>query len=141
MVKRPKWLDEGEVRRARREAWKIVKESLRGERTDSLAAAIIELYRDVPRRSWIVRAVTRLLLGTVDRVTRRTWRVYGVPALGDWYAWYVVSLEGGKYVCSCFSTRWGHVRRRRICTHIAAVILRRRQRLIEEYLSSEPSTP
>jgi hypothetical protein len=130
------WLDPERVRRAKRAARRIVKQALKGERRDSLAEAIKSIYMDVPRESWVARAVARLLLRTVERVSESVWRVYGVPELGDWYNEYVVSLEGGKYRCSCFNTKFGYVRRARICTHIAAVMLKRRQRKIEDYFRS-----
>lgn len=133
----PPWLDPERVRRAKRAARRIVRESLRGERRDSLAEAVKSIYMDVPRESWVARAVARLLLRTVERVSESVWRVYGVPELGDWYNEYVVSLEGGKYRCSCFNTKFGYVRRARICTHIAAVMLKRRQRKIEDYFRSD----
>ena len=128
LVKPPPWLDEERVRRARKAARRIVRESLSGERRGSLAEAIRDLYGTVEREEWLVRAVTRLLLGTVERVSASVWRVYGVPGLGDWYSVYVVSIGAdGRYRCTCFNTRFGYVRRARICTHIAAVMLRRRQ--------------
>ena len=130
----PPWLDEERVRRARKAARRIVRESLEGRRRGSLAEAIRSLHDAVPREEWLSRAVTRLLLGTVERASAHVWRVYGVPALGDWYSVYVVSIGAdGRYECSCFNTRFGYVRRARICTHIAAVMLRRRQLKLVDY--------
>jgi hypothetical protein len=137
LVEQPPWLDPERVARANRAARRIVRESLRGERRDSLAEAVKSIYMDVPRESWVARAVARLLLKTVERVSESVWRVHGVPELGDWYNEYIVSLEGGKYRCSCFNTKFGYVRRARICTHIAAVMLKRRQRKIEDYFRSD----
>jgi hypothetical protein len=77
--------------------------------------------------------VARLLLGTVERVSDSVWRVYGVPGLGDGYGLYVVSLREGRYECTCFTHSYGYVRRARICTHIAAVMLRRRQLKLVDY--------
>ncbi len=123
---KPPWLDPEKVREARREARCVVREALRGERGDELAAAIKSLHADVPREEWLARAVARVLLGTVARKGEGTWLVYGVPELGDWHGYYIVSLEGGKYRCSCYATKWGWRRARRICTHAAAVMLARR---------------
>ena len=132
------WLDPERVARARRAARRIVKQALRGERRDSLGEAIRSLYADVPRESWVARAVARILLKTVERASASVWRVYGVPALGDWYNVYIVSIGAdGRYRCSCFNTKFGYVRRARICTHIAAVMLKRRQRKIEDYFRSD----
>ena len=103
-----------------------MREALRGERGDGLAAAIKSLYADVPREEWVARAVARVLLGTVARKGEGTWLVYGVPELGDWHGYYIVALEGGRYRCSCYATKWGWRRARRICTHVAAVMLARR---------------
>ena len=122
------------MKKARRAAKLIVREALSGRRRGSLAEAIRDLYNTVPREEWLVRAVTRLLLGTVERASQSVWRVHGVSALGDHYSLYIVSLtRGGRYECSCYSHAYGYVREYRICTHIAAVMLRRRQlRLVEE---------
>ena len=122
---KPPWLEPERVRETRRRARAIVREALEGEGGE-LAAAILDLHSEVPRRDWIARAVTRVLLGTVERKGEDTWLVYGVPELGDWHGYYIVSLEGGRYRCSCYSTKWGWRRAGRICTHVAAVMLSRR---------------
>jgi hypothetical protein len=93
------------VREFRREARRVVRETLREERGDELAAAIKSLYADVPREEWVARAVARFLLGTVARKGEGTWLVYGVPELGDWHGYYTVVLEGGRYRCSCYATK------------------------------------
>jgi hypothetical protein len=129
----PPWLDEERVRRARKAARRIVREALEGRRRGSLAEAIRSLHDAVPREEWIARAVARLLLGTVERVSASVWRVYGVPGLGDSYGLYIVSLREGRYECTCFTHSYGYVRRARICTHIAAVMLRRRQLKLVDY--------
>lgn len=123
---KPPWLDAGRVREAEREARRIVREAVEGA-GGGLAEAVRELYREIPREGWLVRGVARLLLGTVVEKGKGTWVVYGVPALGDWHSYYIVSLgPDGRYTCSCFSSSWGWRRARRICTHIAAVMLARR---------------
>lgn len=123
---KPPWLDPEKVREAEREARRAVREALRGERGDELASAVLELYREIPRENWVARAVARVLLGTVVRKGEGVWLVYGVPELGDWHGYYIVVLEGGRYRCSCYTTKWGWRRASRICTHVAAVMLARR---------------
>ena len=120
------WLDPERVREARREALRAVREALQGLRRDELASAIAELYGEIPREGWLARGVARVLLGTVVRRGGSTWLVYGVPELGDWHGYYIVSLEEGRYRCSCYSSKWGWRRAGRICTHVAAVMLARR---------------
>jgi len=53
----------------------IAREALEGEGGE-LAAAILDLHREIPRREWIARAVARVLLGTVARKGEGTWLVY-----------------------------------------------------------------
>jgi hypothetical protein len=126
LLPKPPWLDPEKVREAEREALRVVREALQGVRRDELASAVLELYREIPRESWLVRGVARVLLGTVARKGEGAWLVYGVPELGDWHGYYIVALEGGRYRCSCFASSWGWRRARRICTHVAAVMLARR---------------
>lgn len=125
---KPPWLDAERVREAEREARCFVRSALEGSRSDELSTAILDLYREIPREGWLVRGVARVFLGTVARKGEDTWLVYGVPEFGDWHGYYIVSLEEGKYRCSCFSSGWGWRRARRICTHVAAVMLARRAR-------------
>jgi len=47
--------------------------------------------------------------------------------LGDTYPWCNVRVSGGRYRCDCFFRAYGYVRKARICTHIATVMLHRRQ--------------
>ena len=70
----------------------------------------------------------------VRRVGDR-WVVPGLPELGDNYGQYNVWYDPsqGRYECDCFYRAWGRRRRKEICTHIAAVMLHRRQRKIGEY--------
>lgn len=125
------------ARGARRRAAQLVRGALRGE-GGPLAAAILDLYKDVPRRSWLVRAVTRFILGTVERRSKTVYVVKGVPELGDWHGEYIVQRVGERrYTCTCFSSAYGYVRRARICTHIAAVILYRRWRRIKHELEQQ----
>ncbi|MEM1522401.1 MAG: hypothetical protein QXU69_05210 [Thermofilaceae archaeon] len=119
----------GELEEARKRARELVRRALRGESDAPLARAIRDLYNDVPRRSWVERAVLRFLLHTVERRGRTVYVVRGLPKLGDWKEAYVVQRLGERvYYCSCYSSTYGYVRRARICTHIAAVTLYRRWR-------------
>ena len=85
--------------------------------------------------SWFERAIIRYFY--VKEITRNTWIVYGIPELGDLYTYYRVYLHEatGKYICSCFNTAFGRVRRKMVCTHIAAVIIYRKvQSILTHYL-------
>ena len=77
-------------------------------------------------RSWFERAAIRSFF--LEQVSDGLWFVKGFRELGDFYPEYRVTLnrETGKYLCSCFSSAFGGVRKARVCTHIAAVMLRRR---------------
>jgi len=70
---------------------------------------------------------SRAFAGKVERVGNEHWLVKGLAELGDTYPWYNVWISGGKYRCDCFSSAYGYVRKARICSHIATVMLHRRQ--------------
>jgi len=53
--------------------------------------------------------------------------VKALPEVGDTYHWYNVWTSKGKYGCDCFIRAYGYVRKARICSHIATVMLYRRQ--------------
>jgi hypothetical protein len=78
--------------------------------------------------SWILRAIVRAFY--VQEIGNNRWLVRGIEEFGDQYGVYRVTYYevSKKYACTCFQTRYGHVRKRRICTHIAAVMLYRRWR-------------
>jgi len=125
------------LREAFREARRIVEESiaLASPRRDSLGRAVRELYSVFPRREWLVRALARYLLGTVEEQSRSVWLVRGIPELGDKKPFYLVTQAGDRYECSCYRTPHGVARRRSICTHVAAVIIyKKRKRYIDEYV-------
>jgi len=65
--------------------------------------------------------------GKVEMVGAEHWLVKGLPELGDTYPWYNVWVSGGRYRCDCFFRAYGYVRKVRICSHIATVVLHRRQ--------------
>jgi len=124
------WVVLVDAREALRRAEELLERALGGGCGDSLCEAVRELYGAFPRRSWLARSIARLLLGTVrpSRVPG-LWYVDGVRELGDWRATYTVEYVGGEagYRCSCYSTTFGYVRRSRVCTHVGAVMLYRRQ--------------
>jgi len=102
---------------------------------ESLVEALRELRLTFSSKtdSWAFRAVYRCLLG-VKRVGERHWLVKGSKKLGDKYPYYNVWLtSNGTYRCDCYYRAWGRRRRKEICTHVAAVILHRRQRKLVEY--------
>ena len=103
-----------------------------------LMDALDEVRSKFPGKSdsWYVRAVLRILSG-VKKVCKDHWIVPGLNTLGDYYPYYNVVLgSDGRYVCDCHVHAYGYVRKSRICTHIAAVMV---------YLSlihiSEPTRP
>ena len=93
-----------------------------------LMDALDEVRSKFPGKSdsWYVRAVLRILSG-VKMVRKDHWIVPGSHVLGDYYPYYNVVLgSDGKYVCDCHVHAYGYVRKSRICTHIAAVMVYRR---------------
>lgn len=76
------------------------------------------------RPSLLERAKKRTVIPAGDH-----WVVAGDSKLGDAYEDYAVSFvpETGKYHCRCYETDHGSTRARRMCSHVLAVILYRRQ--------------
>jgi len=76
--------------------------------------------------SWYVRAIYRFLFG-VKQLDENRWIVLGLPELGDHYDSYMVVYDKheNKYICDCHFRAYGYVRKAKVCTHIAAVILYR----------------
>ncbi|PLJ77178.1 hypothetical protein [Infirmifilum sp. SLHALR2] len=68
----------------------------------------------------------RLLAGKVERVGVEHWLVKGLAELGDTYPWYNVWIHGENTGATA-SPAYGYVRKARIYTHIATVMLYRRQ--------------
>jgi ATP-dependent DNA helicase DinG len=56
-----------------------------------------------------------------------SWVIAGDHKLGDTYDEYIVHLVGRKYHCSCYDTAHGETRARRLCSHVLAVLLWRRE--------------
>lgn len=115
-------------------AWAVV-HSRAPPRYESLVKAVTELRAFFPNKpdSWVYRAVYRCLLG-VKRVGEKHWLVRGSKKLRDAYPYYNVWLREGRYHCDCHYRAWGRKRRKDVCTHVAAVILHRRQKMISEYV-------
>jgi len=103
-------------------------------REDPLRRAVQSLREDFPGKSysWIKRALMRL--GDVREVRENLYLVYGRRELGDWKPLYQVwfSEREGRWYCTCYASAFGYRRRREICTHIAAVLLHRRDRKTPE---------
>lgn len=102
-----------------------------GRLAEALVAVLPELYVSFPskRETWYARALTRFMAG-VRRVGRRHWSVRGFPELGDAAHHYNVVLgRDERYICDCYSHKFGYYRRVSVCTHVAAVILARRMPL------------
>ncbi len=55
-----------------------------------------------------------------------SWILTGRPELGDNFPVYTVHLDGGLYRCTCFGHSFGESRRRRLCSHVVAVIVAKR---------------
>jgi len=106
---------------------------------ESLAHAYMELRSEFPDKSdsWFFRALYRALAG-VERLRDGHWLVKGFPELGDRKPAYNVWLHEGRYRCDCFYRAHGWAREKQICTHIAAVMLWRRQTRLSEF--REPGT-
>ena len=79
-------------------------------------------------KSWLRRALLRL--GDVRRIAPDHYSVEGRPELGDQSPVYYVFRRGRRWICTCQLTSFAW--RRRLCTHIAAVLLyREHARLVE----------
>jgi Rad3-related DNA helicase len=76
------------------------------------------------RQSLIARAEKRTVTTHHDG-----WMVAGEPKLGDAHDHYLVTLDGHRYRCSCYSSAWGDVRSHRICSHVLAVVFFRKRAL------------
>jgi len=126
--------------RARREesrlAWALERCALYGycsekvvEERGDLLDALGELQASFPDKpeEWFYRATYRLLAGKVERARSEHLLVEGLLEMGDTYPWCNVWVSDGRYRCDCFFRAYGYVRKARICTHIATVMLCRRQ--------------
>jgi Rad3-related DNA helicase len=76
------------------------------------------------RVSIVDRGLKRLDDVVADSSDR--WILSGRPELGDTFPIYTVCLDGGFYHCTCFGHSFGESRRRRLCSHVVAVIVARR---------------
>lgn len=73
--------------------------------------------------SWIETSIRRL--GDVSRETQNMWSVRGKRELDDYQRVFLVIFDPQeqRYRCTCFTSRFGYVREKEICTHIGSVIL------------------
>ncbi|MHA1813644.1 MAG: helicase C-terminal domain-containing protein [Candidatus Thorarchaeota archaeon] len=80
------------------------------------------------RKSVVDRGLRRLDSVVADGTGR--WIVKGDPDLGDYFPFYSVTLDDGRYKCSCFKHEFGESRRHRICSHVIAVVAARRLHMV-----------
>lgn len=69
----------------------------------------------------------RKRVGDVRPTLNNTWTVVGNKKMGDVYDAYYVEFNAPKYHCSCYEHGNGDVRARKICSHVLAVILWRKE--------------
>lgn len=96
---------------------------------ETAADARVEAVKGKFRSSLVDRAGRRLVVD-VDG----GWSVAGDPKLGDARDAYQIALDPDthRYVCSCYASAYGDVRRKRICSHVLAVILHRKRGPVEQ---------
>ena len=96
------------------------------EELEAAARGLKGLLKSFPRKpiTWYERAVARFLMG-VEEISPRHWLVRGIAELGDRKPYYNVVWTGDRYVCDCYSSRYGRGREKMVCTHVAAVIIYR----------------
>ena len=75
----------------------------------------------------------------VEQIASDVWVVEGSKKLSDAYPDYTVTMSGGapKYECTCYQHGRGDTRRKRMCSHVLAVILYRKNPH-QEWVESEP---
>lgn len=95
-------------------------------------------FRDKPD-SWVRRCIKRLV--DISATSKPdTWIVRGRPSMGDYEAFYIVTLHRreGKYNCTCYDPKkpFGYRRMKNICTHVGTVILWRlvKEKLIYDFM-------
>lgn len=82
-------------------------------------------HMEAVRPSLMARAKKREVLE--DPWLSNVWSVTGDSKLGDVHHNYEVVLNGKKYDCTCHTSAHGETRARRMCSHVLAVILYRRE--------------
>ncbi|PLJ76914.1 hypothetical protein [Infirmifilum sp. SLHALR2] len=99
------------------------------EEHGDLLEALSELHSSFPDKpaEWFYRATYRLLAGKVEKVGAEHWLVKGFARVRRHVPLVQRLGERGRYRCDCFFRTYGYVRKARICTHIATVMLYRRQ--------------
>lgn len=73
--------------------------------------------------SWIGTCLKRL--NDITHEAPNMWKLKGRREFNDHQKVYLVRFipNDAKYSCTCFETRYGHVRRKEVCTHIGSIIL------------------
>ena len=79
-----------------------------------------------PEEKFRASLVSRARKRIVTPIGGNTWRVAGDPKLGDTYPVYKVTLNGKRYSCSCYAHYYGESRANKVCSHVLAVIMYRR---------------
>lgn len=71
--------------------------------------------------------------------TPSSWVIAGNTRLNDTHTAYRVTIEDEQYECSCFALTHGDTRRRKGCSHVAAVVLwRKREAALAKMREPEP---
>ncbi|MCS7363875.1 MAG: hypothetical protein NDF54_00345 [archaeon GB-1867-035] len=103
------------------------------------AITIFKLKFKDKSQSWIRRCIRRLIDISASPKPN-TWIVRGRPILGDYEAFYIITLHrrDGKYSCTCYDPKklFGYRRMKDICTHVGAVILWRmiKEKSIDDFI-------
>lgn len=108
------------------------------EREDQAAWSLVEESRFRPSVVYRARQRLRHQAPTTDPKRAGAWRLPGLDRFGDTYDDYWVTLAGKTYACTCWGHMGGEFRRRRICSHILAVMLWRRT---NHDVAAEPEAP
>lgn len=81
-------------------------------------------------------------LESITILSDQAWEVSGDPKLGDQYPEYLVTLPPGDrtYTCSCHSHFHGGTRQKKMCSHVLAVILWRREQRVTPGVTARART-
>lgn len=97
-------------------------EPYRLDTVDDIRRALIEDSKF--RESVVDRGLKRLEDITADGDDQ--WLVTGRPELSDYFPFYTVRLYNHHYRCSCYRHEFGDNRKKRVCSHVVAVVAARR---------------
>lgn len=105
---------------------------------ETAADARVEAVKAKFRGSLVARAQKRSV-ADIDG----SWVVEGDVRLGDAHDAYRVHLDPAthRYVCSCYTSAYGDVRSKRVCSHVLAVILHRTGTTVERGAAGGPVFP